>query len=214
MVPATKKRVLLDCDGVLSDFLTKALEIINTTAMTNFQHAHVHDFDICESLGLPHMWDTLKAACGEKDFCLNLELIPGAQAGVSMLRASADVYCLTSPMSVPNWAYDRNIWLEKHFEITNPFVVHTEAKHIVTGDIFVDDKVENVRVWAEHNPKSLAILFDAPYNRKTEINRANVVRAFSWDDVVKLSNSWLHPNMLPLDKSMLYTPPPYQRIKW
>lgn len=213
MVPV-KKRVLLDCDGVLSDFLTSALKVINASAGSDFKHHEVTAFDICEALGVPHEWKTLRAACGEKDFCLNMGTIPGSIWGVEALRASADVYCVTSPMSEPNWVVDRNVWLEKHYGITKPFIVHTEAKHIVTGDVFVDDKVENVKIWAEYNPKNLAILFNAPYNKDTNIGLPNVVRAFDWEDVVKLANYRLHPAMLPLDKSVLYAPPPYQRRKW
>jgi 5'(3')-deoxyribonucleotidase len=213
MVPA-KKRVLLDCDGVLSDFLTSALQVINTSAKTDFKHHEVTEFDICQSLGVPHEWPTLRAACGEKDFCINMGLVPGAVAGVEALREKADIFCVTSPMSVPNWVVDRNIWLEKHFGITKAFIVHTEAKHIVTGDVFVDDKVENVKIWAEYNPKNLAILFDASYNQNANISLPNVARGHGWDGVLHLANHWLHPNMLPLDKATHHVSPLNNRRKW
>lgn len=178
------KRVLLDVDGVLADFLTKALEVINDAGSHNFSHEHVTDFNICEVLGVPHMWENVRNACSQEGFVMNLNPMFGAHQGVESLRKHAELYCVTSPMSVPNWAFERERWLEKHFNIKKSHVVHTEAKHVVLGDYIIDDKIQNVESWASHHPKGVGIIFDAPYNRNHVSTLGNVVRASDWIDVV------------------------------
>lgn len=178
------KRVLLDCDGVLSDFLTRALEVINTAGPHDFKHEHVTHFDICEGLGVPHLWENLREACGTPGFVMGLNVMPGAKEGVEKLQQHAEVFCVTSPMSVPNWALEREKWLEHHFDIKKSHVAQLESKHIIPGDYFVDDKIENIEIWAEHHPNSTAIIFDAPYNRNHRSKKLNVIRARDWVEVV------------------------------
>ena len=49
------KRVLVDCDGVMADFLAAALLVINEAGNHNFTADQVTEFDICTSLGIPEM---------------------------------------------------------------------------------------------------------------------------------------------------------------
>ena len=188
---STKKRVLVDCDGVLADFLTAALHVINESERTCFKHEQVTAFDICESLGVPHCWDTLRAACASPGFVLGLEQMPEAAWHIELLRDLADVFVVTSPMSVPNWAYERGLWLERHFNFKKPSVVQTEAKHVILGDVLIDDKIENVESWAEHHPNGLGIIFQAGYNKTYSSTLKNVVRASGWPETVKQVREFL-----------------------
>lgn len=189
------KRVLLDCDGVLSDFLTRALEVLGAAESVTYTAKQVTDFNICEALGIPHRWETLREACGSVGFVEGLDVIPGSVEAVNKIRENAEVFVVTSPMSVPNWAYERSIWLEKKFDFKKSHIVQTEAKHVIEGDYLVDDKVENVVSWAQSHPNGLGIIFDAPYNRSYIPVCTNISRAFGWADVVTLVNHEL-PEMM------------------
>ena len=181
-----EKRVLVDCDGVLSQFLTSALEVINKHFESNFQHQHVTDFDICGSLGIPHAWEILKNSCSNPDFVATMQKIPGADEGLKRLREISDVYVVTSPMNVPNWAYERQRWLTSMFDFTPDKIVQTEAKHVIVGDVIIDDKFENVLSWTRYHPNGLGILFHAPYNEKNDIQGYNIVRAETWNCVIDI----------------------------
>lgn len=77
------------------------------------------------------------------------------------------------------WAFDRANWLIKHFgEELGSNVVFTHHKHLVRGDVLIDDKEYNIKSWKEANPDKLAILWDHPHNR--EYNTVGV-RMGDWD---------------------------------
>jgi 5'(3')-deoxyribonucleotidase len=57
-------------------------------------------------------------------------------------------------------------------------VVITSQKHLVKGDVLIDDGLHN------HTARRpLSILMDAPHNRGFKCNRKRMVRAKTWEDV-------------------------------
>jgi 5'(3')-deoxyribonucleotidase len=156
---------------------------------TDFRHDQVTDFNICDALGVPGMWPVLRDACGSKGFVEGLDTMPGSEDGIAVLRAMAEVFVVTSPMSVPNWAFERGNWLGKKFDFPKDRIVQTEAKFVIEGDILVDDKIENVLDWAKAHPEGLGIIFHATYNKNYIPEVTNISRAFGWKDVITLCQS-------------------------
>lgn len=184
------KRVLVDSDGVMSDLLTPAIEVINKVGGYSFKPEDVKDYNICEGLGVPHMWTALKTACATPSFVRGFGVIPGSLEGVKELRQIADVYAVTTPMTVPTWAFERALWLDEKMGFTKDFVVQTEAKHVIEGDILIDDKPQNVEEWAKHHPEGLGIIFNATYNRDFVTMQKNIVRALGWKHAVELCRAY------------------------
>lgn len=180
-----KPRVLLDCDGILSDFVGGYLRLLHEHTGIIATHEQVTAFDIGASLGLtPEQSSRMKRAVGDAHaFARTLEVYPGARQGVIELQRVADVYIVTSPWnSNPTWTHDREWWLREHFGIPHARVVHTSAKHLVRGDVLVDDKVSTVREWCEEHPAGGGIVWDTPHNRGEQWAG---IRTSSWSVLVE-----------------------------
>jgi 5'(3')-deoxyribonucleotidase len=169
----TRPIVLLDCDGVLADFVSSYLEIVRSVTGKTFTPDDVTGFDIGVSLGLSRdEASRCKRALGEsRGFCESLAVYPEAQDGVARLQELAEVYVVTSPWnSCPTWTHEREAWLHEHFGIPHRRVIHTSAKHLVRGDVFVDDKTEAVQHWSDMHPDDHAVVWETPHNRQEPWN--------------------------------------------
>lgn len=164
-----KPRVLLDCDGVLSDFTGGFLDLVNAEFGTNHQPADVTSYDIAESLGwgaahARRAYDMIRDAEG---FASYLRFLPGSQDGVRELQRIADIYVVTSPWwSAPTWCNDRTNWLRSYFGIEADHIVHTSAKHICVGDFLVDDKTSTLVKWQAEHPRAVAVQWQTLHNRR------------------------------------------------
>jgi len=163
-------RVLLDCDGVLADFVGGLLELVNRECGTSYRRSDITEYDIGESLG----WDgTMRVRVdylvrGEPGMVMGLAVEPGALAGFGLIdQLAGDTYVVTSPWpGHQTWAHERTRWLRRHFAIPSNHVVHTAAKHLVMGDVLVDDKTSTIERWRREFPAGLAVQWQTPHNRR------------------------------------------------
>jgi len=177
--------ILLDCDGVIADFLTPTLEFVKNKTGQEFTHTHITEWDIFKSIGMADMWKDFHEFASKKNFCAKIKPYTGSQAGVARLRLVGDVYVVTSPLATPHWCFERTQWCEKHFELGKPNVIHAEAKYMVMGDVLIDDKYENILSWVATNPYGTGLLFDRPYNQMHECGEGNrIVRVKSWEEIL------------------------------
>lgn len=163
-----KPRVLLDVDGVLADFVGAFLAVVEQQLGRSHTAEDVHSFGIANSLNLSKdEFDRCAEIVGKPGFCRSLAVCPGAIEGVAQLRELAEVYIVTSPWNTnPTWTHDREQWLAEHFGIPSARVVHTSAKHLVRGDVLVDDKTETLRDWLrERDHGGIAVQWQTPHNR-------------------------------------------------
>lgn len=170
-----KFRVLLDCDGVLADFVSAMLEACGSS----LQPDEITDWGIFDLIGSADGDDVRRKALAiadDPDFWRSLPVIPLAQENVAHMMASdSEVFVVTSPWeSCKGWDVARRQWLAEHFGIDRYHVVITPAKHVVSGDFFLDDKPEHVRAWRANN-RGFAVLYDAPYNQGADCFRS------TWD---------------------------------
>jgi 5'(3')-deoxyribonucleotidase len=168
-----RPRVLLDCDGVLADFVGGYLGLLDVTLGIKATYEQITRFDIGASLGLTKEQSSqMKRAVGScEQFARCLAVCPGAVFGVRAIEEIADVYIVTSPFgSNPTWTHDREHWLKSNFDIPSKRVVHTAAKYLVRGDILVDDKTEALHPWMKENPGRLgpAVQWETPHNRNDD----------------------------------------------
>lgn len=161
-------RVLLDCDGVLADFVGGWLSLINADRGTSHTLADVTDWDICASIGIPEgeRGATKRLLAEFPGFAGQLEVIPGALDGVRRLQQIAEVYIVTSSWdSHPTWEYDRKAWLKRHFEISSDKIIFAHDKHVCVGDALIDDRTDTLAAWMTHH-NGVPIQWQTPHNRK------------------------------------------------
>lgn len=142
------KRVLLDCDGVLADFHSSCLAVINDLLGTSHSLADIVEWNIFDSLRISRddrarIYDVMH----RDEWCGDIAVYPGAREGVALLRRYFDVYVVTSPMKGPTWCSEREKWLGRNFGLPRSRVVHTSSKEICVGVALIDDKDDNLGVW-------------------------------------------------------------------
>jgi len=179
-----RKRVLLDCDGVLADFCAASFALIEQHTGDRHLPEEVTQWDLFVAVGKPHLKPLMKETAAKSGWCLGFPIYPGAQDFVAKLQETCDVVIVTSPMTTPYWAYERTIWLEQHFSIPKGRIVHTEGKQYVKGDVLIDDADENCFKWHKEFPEALTLLWDAPYNRQVDLAGTGIVRVKSWSDAM------------------------------
>lgn len=189
--------VLCDVDGVIADFTQPILDFVNERCPDK-EPATLEDvtqWSIRDALALTDaMWksvvnDLIKVP----GFCLGLNPYPGAIEGVKALAEVSDLYFVTSPWDSQTWCYERSQWLRKHFGYTlGSKLIQTSHKHLVQGDILIEDKPSTIAPWLRYDAVSWygfrkAILWDRPYNQEW-VKDHNRYRVSLWDTVMGVVN--------------------------
>jgi 5'(3')-deoxyribonucleotidase len=178
-------RALVDCDGVLSDFVSLALDYINKEQNTSYTPADLErlGWDFFHSITTPEIerkfWNAVHDTPG---MVLSMNVYAGAIEGIRALREVADVVVVTAPHHSRHWAYERSLWLMQHFDIDPKHVIHTHQKQFCRGDVLVDDRPQHISDWTEHHPGGHGILWAQPYN----VDAGYFYRTSSWEDVCQI----------------------------
>lgn len=179
------KRFLIDADEVLANFADPACKVIS------------------EVLGRPWsladrpagMWDMFGGLSKEEyvevfgvmsteGWCLALEPYPGTQEAVKRIRELCDeVFVVTSPHPGPYWAFERTVWLRRHFGFESYEVIHAARKYVCSGDFFLDDHPDHVQGWQEQHPEGQAMLWTSEHNR--QLKGYDDIRVNSWGEVIE-----------------------------
>jgi len=175
-----KPIILLGCDGPLAGFTKAYLNALWLETGARIDEEEVDLWAIHECA----FFKRIAAERGLEDhhrlrkivdahvvmagFCDGIAPQPGAQDAVRRLSELGEVFVVTSPWdSSPTWMFERLHWVARHFPtIGRRRVIQTAQKHLIRGDVFVDDKLEHVETWSAAWPGSKAILFDMHHNRR------------------------------------------------
>jgi len=174
-----RKRVLVDCDGVLANFVKLALGWISEKTGKELKEEELDMWDLFSKHGdliEKDFWGYIHETPG---VVLGIEPYQAALEGIPKLLEVADVYVVTAPHSSRHWAYERGEWLYKHFGFRQNKVIQTHAKYVCKGDILVDDKESHIIEWMDHHPDGLGIVWAQPYNAETDYFRTG-----DWKDVI------------------------------
>lgn len=156
-------RIILDVDGVCADLMGALRNEIGPQFP-----ACVTQWDFRGLLGAEER-EYAGFLMERANFWDGIPLMPGARECVDKLRVHHDVVFATSPWdSCPGWHSTRNAWLWRNLSVRSGDVVFTARKDLVAGDVFLDDKPENVLAWmgAGHGE---GYLFAASYNHHDDI---------------------------------------------
>jgi 5'-nucleotidase len=184
-----KPRILLDCDGVLSDFVHPTLDLVHAHTGDRHHIEEITQWDVFAAIGKKEHEHILNSVVEKGGFCETFPVLTGAQEAVEELRKLGDVFIVTSPFDAPTWVVERNRWLAKHFGFTKKQIAHVASKFIVSGDMLIDDSERNLIEWKEHNPTGAALLIDAPWNRSGD--HPGVQRTFGWDSLLTAAKTHL-----------------------
>lgn len=177
---SSRRRFLCDADEVLFDFQEPTLDIMQKVTGRRYV---ANDFEVWDVFSVlsPEELKGVFAELEKPGWCTSLEPKPGTIEAIEELRSICDVYVVTSPFHSKTWVHERYAALAKHFGFKKNEVVHTNAKHLVVGDMFLDDNPEHVDHWNAAHPGKVGMLWHIPNTRKLPYDR---VRVRSWAEVV------------------------------
>lgn len=181
-----KPIVLMDCDGVLADFMGAVLPMINDLLGTSHRIEDVTEFSFADALRLtPEQAADVKRMIGSAPRLADrLQVYPGAKDGVRQLREIAEIHIVTSSWdSNETWEFDRKAWLKRNFEFGHHDVTFTAEKHRVHGDVLVDDKTSTCAAWRAVWGRGIAVQWQTPHNRRDAWDGASTA---SWDELIRI----------------------------
>ena len=195
MITKRRPRILIDVDGVLADFSSGALLVCNKLANTSYTVEDIKDFDIFKLPSLKEIEDEAWRLMDHPGWARTLKVYDGAKDAVKRLKEIGDVRIVTAAVfSGPTFCFDRAQWLEEHFGIVHDDIFFGADKRCVWGDVFIDDKIENIHNWIGENgnlPNTpIAILWDRPWNQNY-ISHAKVRRLKDWNKAIELISTHL-----------------------
>jgi 5'(3')-deoxyribonucleotidase len=196
-----RPKALIDVDGVLRQFTKGALKIVWQVTGRHYDLSEVTQYDFCAALKLTgEETKIIEQAIGSHSrFASSLDVYPGAVEGLRQLRTVADVKIVTSQWnSNETWTHDTENWLYQNFGIPFTKVHHTNEKEDVYGDIFVDDKVENVRAWMSAWPDKTGVFWRTPQNASGPVP-TGAHSTSSWSVLIDIVKEMTGSRQLPLE---------------
>jgi 5'(3')-deoxyribonucleotidase len=165
--------IICDLDGILNNFKEICLSLMNeyrikvNLDVNEFECTHYNLHDIHEEAGqyIYSLMNDPKFNFGEL-----LKPLPGA---ITYLEAIRDlghkIIVCSSPGRVvrnKNLFAEKKLWLEKYLPWIENNYIFTSEKHLITGDVFIDDKPDNL----ETSICERKITIDYPYNRNVKVD--------------------------------------------
>ncbi len=156
--------VLTDVDGVLADFVGG---LCTALALRGFLRtpSSIQHWDLSLSLG-PEELRAAHDAMSSPGFCYGLAWHEGARRFLHELHGLAEVHALTAPFrNGSTWIQERMSWLAGDIHAERVHFVSGKYKHLVRGDVLLEDHPETAYAWCEAHPNGVALLIDQPWNR-------------------------------------------------
>ncbi len=85
----------------------------------------------------------------------------GAQEAIALIRSHGhEIAWCTSPWeSCFGWDQARRDWIRKHFNAKDDPIMTGTKKHVVHGQVMVDDRPDNLASWSKAHPQSTTFLY-------------------------------------------------------
>lgn len=177
-------QILLDCDGILADFATAYLNVVEKVTGQKYTVDQLTNYDYLKALTeIDNVYvKSINDLIRQKEFCASISVYTSAKEGFELLKRYGEIIIVTSPMrDAPYWMYERSVWLQTHFGIGKENIIFTSRKECVQGDIFIDDSIDMYEKWKNVHPNKNALLWARPWNSSYECtNKINC-----WDELFR-----------------------------
>jgi 5'(3')-deoxyribonucleotidase len=166
--------IFVDMDEVIADTYGAHIEIYNTEFNGTLTKEKCLGTEVWKMVPEAHQESVRKHAT-RTGFFKELKVIDHSQEVLLQLSKKHDVYIASAAMQFPNSLEEKSDWLDEHF----PFIpwqnrILCGHKHILKGDILIDDRSYNLT-----NFDGRGIQFASPHNVHTK----GFERANSWLDL-------------------------------
>lgn len=161
----TRKIIKIDCDGVLRDLLPQMCKVYNKYFNEHIEPENVLEYDLTNTF---HKCMDIDGITPNKWFFdehiheiyVNSPVCHKSKESMDILHEKG-YYIIIVSHQPENWHQAATLlWLEMN-DIYYDSICFTEKKHIINGDIMVDDNVNFLDICNKNERK---ILIGAPYN--------------------------------------------------
>ncbi len=183
-----KPRVLVDIDGLVLNFIDRALRVARELFEIELEHDDVDDYRMDQVLitkgGARFDEPAWFAAIRERGYCLSIPEYPGVRESLTELRKIADLYAVTVPFpGMPYWMFEREEKLTRDLGFQTHQIIHTAAKYVCVGDVLLEDTTRHLVNWRAHHPDGVAIRMRRPYNAREPFEQGITVN--NWTELVR-----------------------------
>lgn len=180
--------ILIDCDGVLADFDAMFIGLIRDQFGIDFNPTDYDEWDYFNHPDVVNIksdvWDRLKQT---KGLIRGIKKLPYAEEMIRKLREVGKVEACTSIVSGGTYADERIMWLIEELGFDRTDIHLSYRKYRVCGNVFIDDKPENVVKWADwwYNDGNLPVLWHTPGRAKYSLNDDRILCTGDVDEVIR-----------------------------
>lgn len=155
--------ILTDIDGVFADFVGGLCVELSARGFQKTPDEIKH-WDLAASF-TPEELRASHEIMASPGFCHGLEWYEGARSFVQGLNLLGQVHALTAPFrDGASWMHERLGWLSGVVASDRVHFVSGKYKHLVRGDVLIEDHPRNAFDWLEAHPDGIAVLIDRPWN--------------------------------------------------
>jgi 5'(3')-deoxyribonucleotidase len=161
-------------DAIVADLATPWYARWNERTGASLSIDTVEKWDLAKTTGDGRIYEILREPGLYRD-------LPPIQPAIEVIKGLTkwrvggelqyEVFILTAAISDPQIIPDKIHWLERHMPFIDrkhmAFVYH---KHIVRGDVLIDDAPKNLKRWAKNNPGGLTATVTYPYNKDANVD--------------------------------------------
>jgi len=164
-----KKRILCDMDGIITDLLHKWLAAYNKD-YPHFKQLNKHDITTYNYSDVCPIGSSMDDYIHRPGFFIDLPPISGAIETLNLLHKEGfEIYITTAPSDFPGSAAEKMWWLKKHLSFINRNnTIIVRDKHLVKGDIFIDDSPDKLMAYKKEWPNAELITIEYPFNKCIE----------------------------------------------
>ncbi len=158
-----KLKILCDMDGIITDLIKKWIAYYNDDYGEKLTTEDIRHWRMSANVKIGNKIHDYLYVDG---FFRDLEPLPGAINALSeMKKMGHEVYIVTAPSWPGTSAQDKISWVREHM----PFIKKRDIflghnKHMIKGDVFIDDSPENLKEYRQAWPESSIFTIAYPYS--------------------------------------------------
>ena len=181
----TKKRIFLDCDDVIADFVPSFLKYYNEKYQTEWTEKDINNYNLYVPMNTTeNIIQTQIMQHGLEGKILNLPLVKGVKENIEkLINNGNEIYIITARL----YAFDTVQWLQHHqIPFTNMYCTRDKAPilKMMGADWFVDDNLTHLLSADANGIKS--ICYAKPWNKQLPKKNNNIKRVNNWDKIYKI----------------------------
>lgn len=167
--------LFVDMDEVIADTYGAHIEWYNNDFNAALSLEQCHGKEVWQVVPEAHQ-KSVRLHATRPGFFRNLKPIADSKEVLRELFEKYELFIASAAMQFPNSLIEKSDWLDEHF----PFIpwknrILCGDKHILKGDMLIDDRSYNLQQFTGEKP----LLFTSPHN----VHSNGFERALNWQDV-------------------------------